>query len=287
MQRINGLRAPNQQEGSRVNNQLNTAHVNVSATIIRIKCVSDKAPISAQVIVPASPANRPPLMALHGISRDSDAVVNAFKTASSKYSRIIIVPYFDKKNWPVFQRITGKYRPDLGLLAILGSLRQDNIIGNEAFDLFGFSGGAQLAHRFAMLFPEKVNELHLGAAGWYTFPDESLPYPLGIGPGGTTRKNWHQLMSSGLPGYLSRVLTVYVGDQDIHIDPSLRSDVFLNRVQGQNRLERAERYVECILQSQKAARVPITARLELLPNCGHDFTECCHIGKLVDRINQF
>lgn len=255
-----------------------------AAHVLTIKCVSGHVPISARVIMPVGSATSSPIVALHGISRDSDSVVGAFLEGNPEHRRIVIIPHFDKDHWPVFQRITGKHRPDLGLLAILGALRQDGIIGNEAFDLFGFSGGAQLAHRFAMLFPEKVNELHLGAAGWYTFPDNKFPYPLGLGPGGGTRKNWHRLMANGLPQYLNRPITVYVGDKDVQKDRSLRSDTLLNQVQGRNRLERAKRYVDFIGQRQADMDLPVTARLDVLPDCTHDFVMCCRNGELVHRV---
>lgn len=258
----------------------------VAAHILQVKCVSERAPISAKVIIPFRPVTHPPLVALHGISRDADAVVEAFLEEHMERRRIVIIPHFDENNWPVFQRITSKHRADLGLLAILSALRQDGIIGNQTFDLFGFSGGAQLAHRFSMLFPEKVNELHLGAAGWYTLPDKNLPYPLGLGPGGGTRKRWHQLMVSGLPQYLNRPITVYVGEKDVEEDSSLRSDTFLNRVQGRNRLERAKRYVDGIAQCQAAINLPVTVRLEVLADCRHDFVMCCKNGGLVRRINR-
>lgn len=257
-----------------------------AAQIMHIRCVCEQAPISAQVIIPVSAASKPPMLALHGISRDPDQMVEAFLEDFADRRRIIVIPYFDKGSWPVFQRITGRHRPDLGLLAILEALRQNGIIDHEPVDLFGYSGGAQLAHRFTMLFPEKIRELYLGAAGWYTLPDEQLPYPLGVGPGGATRKDWHILMASGLTRYLDRSITVYVGDQDTQEDSSLRRDTLLNQVQGRNRLERAYRYVDRISQRQAELGLAITARVEILSDCGHDFWMCSKKGGLVRRIGR-
>lgn len=255
-----------------------------AAAVMHIKCVCEQAPISAQVIVPTGPVRKPPMLALHGISRKADEVTGSFLKDFMEQQRIVVIPHFDQANWPVFQRITARHRPDLGLLAILGALRQDGVIGNDPVDLFGYSGGAQLAHRFAMLFPEKVNELHLGAAGWYTLPDPRLPYPLGVGPGGRSRKNWHRLMASGMPRYLDRSITVYVGDKDTQQDGALRKDTLLNQVQGADRFERAKRYVAQIGQRQQDLGLPVTARLEVLADCSHDFLMCCRKGGMVRRI---
>ena len=49
-------------------------------------------------------------------------------------------------------------------------------------DLVGFSGGAQFAHRFAMLYPGCVRRVVVAAAGWYTYIDPSRPFPLAAAP---------------------------------------------------------------------------------------------------------
>ena len=51
------------------------------------------------------------------------------------------------------------------------------------FYLFGFSGGAQFAHRYVLAHPDRVAAAGIGAAGWYTFPDSATPYPYGLGRG--------------------------------------------------------------------------------------------------------
>ncbi|TGN40405.1 alpha/beta fold hydrolase [Marinobacter confluentis] len=247
--------------------------------------VSAKGPISARVIAPERPTTGAPMVAIHGISRNADELVEHFQSEAAARSRVIIVPEFDKNNWPVFQRITGKHRPDLALLALLNTLRQNGTIDDQPVDLFGFSGGAQLAHRFAMLFPELVNQIHLGAAGWYTLPVPTLPYPLGMGAG-SSRGNWHLLMESSLPQFLKRPIHVYVGDEDTAQDRSLRREPLLNQVQGDTRVERAERYVSLISHCQAELGLPVTARLTLLEGCGHDFAQCCSAGGLVQIMSR-
>mgnify|MGYP005850436527 FL=1 len=239
--------------------------------------------ILAYVITPEQPATRTPLMAIHGISRRADEIVEQFRPEAAANRQVIIVPDFGKDTWPVFQRITNKHRPDLALLTLLDTLRQDRIIGGQRVNLFGFSGGAQLVHRFAMLFPELVDEIHLGAAGWYTLPLPNLPYPLGIGPG-SSKGNWHRLMESSLPHFLNRPIQVYVGTNDIVQDKALRRDPILNQVQGDTRVERAERYVSLISHYQTEIGLPVKAQLKLLENCGHDFKQCCTEGGMIEMM---
>lgn len=256
------------------------------ASIDRVAMVTGvcvNGPISAYVITPEQPATGAPLMAIHGISRKAEELVEHFQPEAEANRQVIIVPFFDQDAWPVFQRITAKHRPDLALLTLLNTLRQDRVIGSEPVNLFGFSGGAQLAHRFAMLFPELVNEIHLGSAGWYTLPSPDLPYPLGMGPG-PSGGNWHRLMAGSLPRFLNRPIRVYVGANDTAQDKALRRDPLLNQVQGDTRVERAERYVRLIARRQTEMGLPVTARLHLLENCVHDFGQCCKEGGLVGLI---
>ena len=149
--------------------------------ITQVTGVCSKGPISAYVIRPEGPATRAPLMAIHGISRNAEELVEQFRPEAAANNQVIIVPDFNKAAWPVFQRITSQHRPDLALLALLNTLRQDRSIGDT-------------------------------------------------------------------------------------------------------RVERAERYVSLISHCQSEMGIPVTARLSLLENCGHDFRQCCADGGLIQMI---
>jgi predicted esterase len=56
------------------------------------------------------------------------------------------------------------------LVSILEAEAQNADIDPGGVFLFGFSGGAQFAHRFALLYPERVVAAHAHAAGEYTLP---------------------------------------------------------------------------------------------------------------------
>jgi len=155
---------------------------------------------------------------------------------------------------------------------------------NGPVDLFGFSGGAQLAHRFAMLYPETVDQLHLGSAGWYTLPCESTAYPYGLRCPEDTPKPWARRMRSGLRGFLQRDITVYVGDADTQRDDSLRSNPQLDRDQGDNRLARARNYVAHLNRRRSHHSIPGSARLVELPGCDHNFLQCVRRGALAARV---
>ncbi|MEO1140430.1 MAG: alpha/beta hydrolase [Pseudomonadota bacterium] len=259
----------------------NSVSLNTCAVGTKVVSVEQDQKLTATLLYPSGPVRNRPLVALHGISRDARALADHFAPEADAAGRVIIVPRFARKHWPVFQRITHRHRPDRALLALVADLRLRNVITSEAFDLFGFSGGAQLAHRFAMLHPEHVADLHLGAAGWYTLPDASMPYPMGLGPSTRGDDRWGRRMASGLAAYLDRRIVLYVGglDDDPN-DPALRRKPELDMAQGTTRLVRARRYAEAIRDLQLKNGVPATCALHELPGCSHDFADCAENGGL-------
>lgn len=227
-----------------------------------------------------------PLVALHGISRDARALWQAFSPLAAAEGRALLVPRFTARDWPQFQQI-GRVRPDLVLLDLL----QQAGLAKERVDLFGFSGGAQLAHRFAMLYPHRVATLHLAAPGWYTLPDTTVRWPLGLKQGteqGTGRRlrgfDAAALSRLQLRHYLALKVRLWVGALDTGRDASLRQTDALDALQGKTRLERAAAYTEAFRRAACAHGITPDIDLTVLPGCGHDFTDCARSGDLATRV---
>ncbi|MCU0902544.1 MAG: alpha/beta hydrolase [Tabrizicola sp.] len=224
----------------------------------------------------------PPLVVLHGISRDARALWNAFGPLAAAEGRTLLVPRFSKRAWPLFQQV-GPARPDLALLDLFG---QAGLAGQRV-DLFGFSGGAQLAHRFAMLYPQRVATLHLAAPGWYTLPDTHISAPLGLGPAqGRQLRGFDAAALSRLQltSFLSLKVRLWVGALDIGRDASLRQTPVLDALQGRTRLERASHYAETFARAARTRGIDPDISLTVLPGCGHDFTDCARTGGLAEHV---
>ncbi len=224
-----------------------------------------------------------PLVALHGISRNGREQVELLAPRAEALGRIVIAPHFPAEHWKVFQRITNLHRPDLALLDFLGRVRDNGLADTRHFDLAGYSGGAQLAHRFAMLFPHKIRKLSLSAAGWYSMPDGSIDYPYGLAskPGG--KVDWGPQMFRSLPDYLRLTISIFVGEHDDQQDAALRRNDLLERTQGATRLERAERYHNALTEAARAHDIAPKVTLTRLPGCAHSFPDCVETGGL-DRL---
>lgn len=229
----------------------------------------------------------PAMLALHGIARQAPQIFDAFAAPCARAGRALLVPRFGRVAWPVFQRITRATRPDLAVLDLIETARREHGMAPGPVDLFGYSGGAQLAHRLAMLYPERFDALHLGAAGWYTMPTEALAYPLGLGPGRRGCDAISGCMRSGLAAFLDRPIAIYVGAADTDAgNTALRRTHAIDTAQGLHRRARAERYAEALAAAQSAAGLPVTVSLTVLPDCGHDFTACARDGALAERVAQ-
>lgn len=220
--------------------------------------------------LPAVGKSGAPLVALHGISRNAKAIWYTFKPLAAAQGRALLVPLLDRKNWPSFQRIDAN-RPDLALLELLrrAELAQCKI------ELFGFSGGAQLAHRFAMLYPHKVARLHIAAPGWFCLPRTDVAWPEGLGDGDAEQSSGRLRRSvlgepyrTQLPTYLSLPVRVWVGANDTERDAALRKSGQLDRLQGANRLERATRYVEEFREAAGKLQISPDIELSVLPGSG-------------------
>lgn len=230
--------------------------------------------VTAKVIVPQVLSGQRPLIVMHGISRDAAAMVRHFGPEAERTGRIIVAPRFDEKHWPIFQRPTRNARPDRALLALLDALALQYPGFDGPVDLFGYSGGAQLAHRTAMLYPHRFADVHLGSAGWYCLPDTDVPYPYGLAPAEGRKVNWRHCKLAMLPAFLNLNITVYTGDLDTERDEALRQNDVVDAAQGLTRFDRAGAYVHALRKAAKQHDITPQSRLVLLPECAHDFDEC-------------
>lgn len=248
-------------------------------SVTRLSVTVGQRTLSADVHIPSivSP-DVPPLLVLHGISRNAKGLAQAFSEPCERKGQVLISPRFSKKHWRHFQRI-GNVRPDRSLLALLALVEQMGIAKTGQVEIFGYSGGAQLAHRFAMLYPQRVASLHIAAAGWYCLPDLTQRFPMGLAATTEPLKvNVPALAHNQLRQYLSLKLRVYVGAEDNHRDPALRKGPDIDNVQGRHRLARARHYCRAFRTASEARGITPDLSLTELPNCVHSFADCAEAG---------
>lgn len=228
----------------------------------------------------ADPAARV-LVAVHGIRRAAQDQARLFGARAAALRRTVIAPLFDAQNWPAYQRLGGQ--ADRALLDLLHQLHGDGIQPMDRFDLCGFSGGAQFAHRFAMLHPHRIGRLSVASAGWYTFPDQAL-YPYGLGERGAATDARGPRMRAALDAFLRLPIRVCVGANDDVRDANTRSGAAIDLQQGSHRRERAARWSEAIASAAAQRGIVPRVELALLPGVGHDFRRCVERGGLAEWV---
>ncbi len=215
---------------------------------------------------------------VHGISRNAEEHVRLFKTMADLYQVAIVSPYFSRKHFPDYQRLgcsgRGK-RADLTLLKIFNEVKERTQITHNRFYLFGFSGGAQFAHRFSMAYPKKVAKLAIAASGWYTWPTMRNRFPYGLG-------NTEQLadLRFDLDRFLSIPVSIFVGEDDIQQDNTLNRSKKVTLQQGDNRLERARSWLKALQREADRRRRDTEYQFQVLKGVGHSFSECVDLEKM-------
>lgn len=224
---------------------------------------------------------RPPLVAVHGISRNAEAHVKAFAEVAVAQRRLLVAPHFDEARFGGFQRLA--HGTEAAVEALWRDVEHFSGRTLEQVDMVGFSGGAQFAHRYAMLNPERVASLILVAAGWYTFPNEADRFPYGVKrAGGRGRR-----AAANLARFLAIPTLVLVGSRDSQRDAALRKIPDVDIKQGLTRIERASRWTGAFLQT--AIRLGVAPRVQfaMLPGCGHAFEDCVATGGLPGFVNHW
>lgn len=137
------------------------------------------------------------------------------------------------------------------------------------FLLFGFSGGGQFVHRYALLHPDRIAAMVIGAPGWYTWPDDALPYPIGTAAEtlpADAQPDW--LALAGLDGL------IVVGEEDHDGGAFRRSfgDYNLDSLQGTGRVDRARNWHSAVHSIADRAGVSSRLQLEIIADTQHNIS---------------
>ncbi|HEY7690131.1 MAG TPA: PHB depolymerase family esterase [Dongiaceae bacterium] len=218
----------------------------------------------------------PLLVSVHGISRNARDHVEAFTRMADRYDAMILAPVFTDYRYGDYQRLGRRgrgSRADLALQRLASHVIFEWGLASAKFYLYGHSGGAQFAHRYAMAYPQDVAAVGVSAAGWYTLPDPDLPYPYGIGP---TSDSYGLTLDPA--EFLQVPACVFVGEDDRSRDGAFNRSDKLDSSQGRNRIERAANWVEAMNRAAAGYGYKTRYTLHVLPDADHDFDELVDAG---------
>lgn len=219
---------------------------------------------------------------MHGISRNARAHAMILAAHADAHNVAVVAPHFSTRHYPDYQRLGREgrgRRADLALQTIIDDAGRRAGADPDGIYMFGYSGGGQFVHRYAMAYPEQVRAYVVGAAGWYTFPDDRYRFPYGTA--GCRR----------LPGlefdagrFLRIPASVFVGKWDIRRDTSLNTSARVDRRQGRTRLERGRRWVSAMNAAARARNLPPVCEFGLVNSAGHHFDSVMQQGGMAEAI---
>jgi pimeloyl-ACP methyl ester carboxylesterase len=224
------------------------------------------------------------LVAVHGISRDAREQVRLLRAAAAIYGFSLVCPLFDEARYRGYQQLGlggAGLRADRALMVLHDALGRRFVMPSR-FDLFGFSGGAQFAHRFALMHPHRVRRLGIAAAGWYTLLDGERAFPYG-----TRTDSIASAPRAALAEFVRIPQLVLVGSEDTRRDGALRKREHLDREQGRNRRLRASAWVASVRRVGLALGHAPSIDECVLEGVGHDFSEAVHRGRLPEHLFDF
>lgn len=214
----------------------------------------------------------PVIVSVHGVSRNAAEHMFRLRPMAERCGAAIVAPYFPAADYRGYQQLLCRNgeRADLALLDMIDDFSRATGIDTGRFLLAGFSGGGQFVHRFAMFHADRVERCIAIAAGWYTWPDEDRPYPLGVGLDGFSG---HLQLH---PQWRDVPIHLLVGSRDDGPEVNLNSDPAIVALQGHGRHQRACRWSRAMQRYRnRTGGAPVT--LETIAHFGHDF------GKAVER----
>lgn len=97
--------------------------------------------------------NRPIFVSVHGVSLNYQEHAQKFMPYAEKYGVVLVAPYFPEPPFDDYQRLgrTGQgSRADSALKNIITEVRELTYAQSGKLYLFGYSGGGQFTHRYAM-----------------------------------------------------------------------------------------------------------------------------------------
>lgn len=232
--------------------------------------------------VPSNGAQDAPILAsVHGISRNAYEQATVFSPYCERFGVVLVVPRFTPEHHKDYQRLGRKgrgVRADLVLERCINEVALLTGADARQIYLFGYSGGAQFAHRFVMAHPQRVAHAVVASAGWYTMPDHRRRFPYGVR---TTPE---------LPGivfnpedFLRVPIDVLVGSGDLD-DENVRHTERLDRQQGKTRVERARNWAKAMRDAARVYGMPPSVRFTEVENTNHSFEAFCRRGALVKRV---
>lgn len=182
---------------------------------------------------------------------------------------VVLAPHFDERRFNNdYQRLNfSGMRADVRLHQLVDEIgRLLPGIPTAKISLFGFSGGGQFVHRYVAFNPERVDRAVCGAPGWYIWPEQALPYPIGTDSNSLPNGLRPRLRELCRANFL---LIVGENDSTQGIFRKRYKVYDLVSLQGEGRKERAENWVAALRKFAIGDGSSCRIVLKIVSHTGH------------------
>lgn len=206
-------------------------------------------------------------VAVHGSSRGAMAYRDSLRAFAERERCVVLAPLFpigplgDGNADGYKFLVEGDIRYDRIVLGMVAEIEADLGYAFGPFLLCGYSGGAQFAHRFFYLNPERIAGVSIGAPGAITRLDDAFDYWYGT-------RNWEAIFGSpiALDDLRNVPVQLVVGaldDQEIGFGKLRPTDEQIAKF-GRNRKER----ITLLEENFRATGIPVTK--VVVPDVAHE-----------------
>tara|TARA_Y100000748_G_scaffold231630_1_gene195651 strand:+ start:2876 stop:3796 length:921 start_codon:yes stop_codon:yes gene_type:complete len=218
--------------------------------------------------------NLPIIFVLHGHSRNVISNCQDWYVSSREYKFIVVCPEFSPNIFPGSDNYQNGMMWDGAQFSdslkwtynlieeIFSFLKENDVTTIDTYGIYGFSGGGQFVHRYALFTnPKRASLIIPAGSGWYTLPNYSENYPYGL--------NNSPFIESSLKQKFQLPITIMVGENDIDTnDPDLRKTTQAMR-QGVHRYDRAKFFFSAAKNKADDLGAEFNWKLITVSNVGH------------------
>ncbi len=239
-----------------------------------------------QLYLPQTPAQHI-LVVAHGMLGKNEQASQQAKTYAERWipyaeqhGLIIIAPVFDDERfgnltqgYGGYRNLFGKYiRADNFVHQLVEQYRNRTHSGSGQFYLYGHSAGGQFVARYVVSHPDRVISAVISAAGRYSYPNESVPWPYGAASL-TKSISWdegsimrQERVTPQLINYAKAAarVQIVIGGSDTEAQPGRPAHT------GSNRLEYAHSWASAMNNLAKRYNMPANIQVHQVTGAGHN-----------------
>lgn len=217
----------------------------------------------------------PVLFVMHGMGRNAEDYLDAWTEMSEQKGIMLVAPEFENK---FYNFITNDYQEG-NLKSYFGWSNPEsewaftvvenvfdyvntaNGLSLDKYDIFGHSAGGQFVQRMVALKPNSRIRMAIAAnAGSYSFIDNTVPYPYGLGS-----------VNYDITNSFGKQLVILLGELDNNAAQGRLDQSDRAMKQGAHRLERGKNFFKSAQETADKQEIEFSWSLQVVPNVGHDY----------------